>query len=242
MVTAASRWRWRICAVPREPGGGGAPAIQFTPDAVSADTLERFPWAHSDRAFAGVDVHDVEANPRRQSKALSLSDREAVHAVVRADDAAGGVADGAGGADGAVGFEKGIVVAVGDEADLVAVGLLGDGEIELARERADSRLVERTDREERVRELILRQREEKIRLILRGIDAALEQVLRRPLPPRRERSGRSPPGVRRAPRRARRAWRTSDRRCSARTESACGRWRTRARSSTRRSRRTAARN
>ena len=73
-------------------------------------------------------------------------------------------------------FEKGIVVAVGDEADLVAVGLLGDGEIELARERADSRLVERADREERVRELILRQREEEIRLILRGIDAALEQV------------------------------------------------------------------
>jgi hypothetical protein len=104
--------------------------------------------AYCDRALAGVDVHDVEANPRRQSKSLSLSDRETVHAVVRADDAAGGVADGARGADSAVGLEKGIVVAVGDEADLVAVGLLGDGKIELARERADSRLVERTDGKE----------------------------------------------------------------------------------------------
>ena len=120
-------------------------------------------------------------------------------------------------------FEKGRVVAVGDEADLVAVGLLGDGEAELARERADRRLVERADREQRVRELLLRQREEEIRLILRRIDAALEQVRPAGLAPRRGRSGRSPPGVRRAPRRARRAWRTSDRRCSARTESACGR-------------------
>ena len=163
--------------MPREPGWRRRSGDPVHAGCRQRHTLERFPWPHSDRAFAGVDVHDVEANPRRQSKALSLSDREAVHAVVRADDAAGGVADGAGGADGAVRFEKGIVVAVGDEADLVAVGLLRDGEIELARQRADSRLVERTDREERVRELILRQREEKIRLILRGIDAALEQVL-----------------------------------------------------------------
>ena len=60
------------------------------------------------------------------------------------------------------------VVAVGDEADLVAVRLVGDGEAEPRRMRADGGLVERADREQRVRELLLRQREEEVRLILGG--------------------------------------------------------------------------
>ena len=68
----------------------------------------------------------------------------------------------------AVRLEKRRVIAVGDEADLVAVRLVRDGKAELARKRADGRLVERADRKRRVRQLGLRQREEEVRLILRA--------------------------------------------------------------------------
>ena len=52
-------------------------------------------------------------------------------------------------------LEKRRVVAVGDEADLVAVRLVGDAQPELARLLAHRRLVEIADREHRVRELRL---------------------------------------------------------------------------------------
>ena len=52
-------------------------------------------------------------------------------------------------------LEKPGVIAVGDEADLVAVRLLGDGQPELARLLADGGLVELADREQRVRQLRL---------------------------------------------------------------------------------------
>ena len=58
------------------------------------------------------------------------------------------------------------MIAVGHEADLVAVGFLGDAETQLTRMLADLRLVERTDRKHGVRELRLRQREEEVRLVL----------------------------------------------------------------------------
>jgi hypothetical protein len=62
------------------------------------------------------------------------------------------------------------------EADLVAVGLVRDSQPQLPRQRPYFRLLERTDGKHRVRELILRQREQEIGLILRRIDAALEDV------------------------------------------------------------------
>ena len=72
-------------------------------------------------------------------------------------------------------------------------------------------------------ELLLRQREQEVRLVLRGIDAALQQIAAgRPRRARRARSGRSRPRRRRSRARARAASRTSGRCCSARTESACG--------------------
>ena len=94
----------------------------------------------------------------------------------RADDLARDVADGAARHVRALPLEERRVVAVGHEADLVAVGLFGDRQAELARVLADRRLVERADREHRVRELRLVQREEEVRLILRRIDAALQAV------------------------------------------------------------------
>jgi hypothetical protein len=76
----------------------------------------------------------------------------------------------------AVALEKRCVAAVGHEADLVAVRLVGDRQPELARLRAHGRLVEIADREHRVRQLLLIQRKEKVRLILGGIGAAFQPV------------------------------------------------------------------
>ena len=69
------------------------------------------------------------------------------------------------------------MVAVGDEADLVAVRLLRDRQAERAGVLADRRLLEAADRKHRVGELRLRQREEEVRLILGRIGAAQEPIL-----------------------------------------------------------------
>ena len=67
------------------------------------------------------------------------------------------------------------VVVVGDEADLLAVRLVGDGQLPSPRVLADRILGTIAHREHRVRELLLRQREQEIRLILGRIDGAPEQ-------------------------------------------------------------------
>src|SRR5699024_12199073 len=79
----------------------------------------------------GVDVHDVAGGAVRSrlldAQALALTDREAMGAAVRAqhgavlvEDLPGGFAE--------VAFEEAARVPVGDEADVVAVGLRGDAE------------------------------------------------------------------------------------------------------------------
>ena len=100
------------------------------------------------------------------------------------------------------------VVAVGHEADLLAVGLVGDREPEPARLGAHGRLRQRAHREQRSRQLLLRQREQEVRLVLVAIDAALEQpssVVRRA---RCARSGRWRRARSRIPGHARAASRT----------------------------------
>ena len=67
------------------------------------------------------------------------------------------------------------VVAVGHEADLLAVGLVGDQQSEPARLGAHVRLRQRAHRKHRAGQLLLRQREQEVRLVLVAIDAALEQ-------------------------------------------------------------------
>src|SRR5690606_23387524 len=64
------------------------------------------------------------------------------------------------------------VVAVGHEADLHALGLVGGGQAERAGTRAHLLLVERADREARRRELRGAEVEEEVRLVLRGVRAA----------------------------------------------------------------------
>ena len=68
------------------------------------------------------------------------------------------------------------VVAVGNEADFLAVGLLGDRQPEAARDVANRVLRQIADGEARARQLLLREREQEIRLILRRIEAAAKHV------------------------------------------------------------------
>ncbi len=68
------------------------------------------------------------------------------------------------------------VIAPRNEADLVAVRLVGDRQIQVPRELAHRGLVERPHREDRVRQLRLRQGEEKIGLVLVRIEAAEESI------------------------------------------------------------------
>src|SRR5262245_15828767 len=64
------------------------------------------------------------------------------------------------------------VVAVRNETDLLAVGLVGDEKLEPPRLLPDLRLRQRADGEERTGQLLLREREQEVRLILLGIGAA----------------------------------------------------------------------
>ena len=73
-----------------------------------------------------------------------------------------------------VGLEEGVVVAAGDEADLLGVGLGGDGEAGFGGHLADVGLLHLAEGEEGAGELILRETEEEIRLVLGLVGGAGE--------------------------------------------------------------------
>src|SRR5581483_2634404 len=107
---------------------------------------------------------------------LPLADGEAMHAAVRAEFTTTLVDDRPAAFDRRIlARDERRIVAVGDEADLLAVGLVGDDQSEPPRLLAHIRLHQRADGEYRPRELILREREQEVRLILLDIRAALEQ-------------------------------------------------------------------
>ncbi len=93
---------------------------------------------------------------------LALTHCEAMDAGVTADDFAGGGDQLAGGVRELlalfveVGLEEGVVVAAGDEADLLRVGLGGYVEAGVGGHDTDGGLVHLTEREEGARELVLR--------------------------------------------------------------------------------------
>src|SRR4051812_25586671 len=97
-----------------------------------------------------------------------------MRAGVRAEDATGLVDDLAdrGRARAGDPLDEARVVAVGDEADLLRLGLVGVGKAEPARDRADLILVHLAERELDVLEIVGRRREEKIGLVLFGIRGA----------------------------------------------------------------------
>src|SRR5271170_6833109 len=73
-----------------------------------------------------------------------------------------------------VGVDELLIVAAGNEADLLRVGLVGGGDAELVRNLADARLGVAAERKESARELLLGEAEEEIGLVLAGVGGALE--------------------------------------------------------------------
>ena len=72
-------------------------------------------------------------------------------------------------------LHEGRVVAIANEADLLAVRLVGDGKTKSSRLLAHLGLDQAADRKDGTGELILRQREQEVRLVLARIGAALQQ-------------------------------------------------------------------
>ncbi len=73
-----------------------------------------------------------------------------------------------------VGGEEGGVVAAGDEADLLRIGLGGDGEARLGGQLADGWLLHFAEGKEGVAELVLSEAEEEVGLVFRAIGGAGE--------------------------------------------------------------------
>ena len=123
--------------------------------------------------FTAARTGDVGAPPAIQftREALTLADREAVHAGVLAEDTTVAVANEPVVQGVRTACDEFRVLSGGHEANLLAVLLLRNGQSQLTRFLSDGGLVEVSDRELRARELRLRQREEEIRLILGAIDA-----------------------------------------------------------------------
>src|SRR3954451_21767159 len=100
-----------------------------------------------------------------------------MNAAVSAQDVAGFVVEHpvARGGGGAPGDERAVVV-VRDGTDFLAVRLVGDRQPVLPRVLADLLLRQGADPEDRARGLLLRGREEEIRLVLRPVEAAPQKV------------------------------------------------------------------
>ena len=172
----------------------------------------------------GTNRQDVQRLAGGEAQSLALADREAMHAAVRPDDCAVAADERAGSLQlGRRALDERGIVAVRDEADLLAVRLGRDAELESPRVLADCLLVEMADREPGARQLLLREREQEVGLILGRVERRAAARRCRPSRARCARSARWRGHRRQIRAPARAASKTSGRHCSARTESACGR-------------------
>ena len=136
--------------------------------------------AYSNAMACGVDLEDVERRGRGDLETLALAYGEAGDTIVMADDGAIGGDEFAGGLGHGlpllfeIGSEELLVVAAGDEADLLRVRLFGESEAALAGHFADFGLGEAAKREEGVSELLLGEAEEEVSLVLGEIGRTLE--------------------------------------------------------------------
>src|SRR5699024_1217017 len=121
-----------------------------------------------DVAGPPVETGAVEAEP------AALTDGEAVGPPVPADDLAGALVDDLALLLAEALGEPAAGVAVGDEADVVAVRLLGHGEAALGRLDADVGLRRVPEGEEGPRELVLVEHPEDVGLVLGRVDGAVQ--------------------------------------------------------------------
>src|SRR5207248_3601205 len=127
------------------------------------------------------DLNHIQRRASSHTKALALSNGEVVNAgmlanyfAIRGYQFASGVRQSIA-ALGKIGIKKILVVAAGDEADLLRIGLFGEREAVLASQFANLRLGHLSQRKERSAELLLGEAEEKISLILGAVVRALKQ-------------------------------------------------------------------
>jgi hypothetical protein len=76
---------------------------------------------------------------------------------------------------GEIGFEKALVVAAGDEADFLRVGLFGNHEVVLAGQFAHLGLGHAAERKQGAAQLLLRQAKEEISLVFGFVGRTLQQ-------------------------------------------------------------------
>src|SRR5208282_2313022 len=128
-------------------------------------------------ARVGANLADVQALPAGNTEPAALPDGESVHArvsgqasSVAVDDRSGAELRGI-----ALPLDKTGVVAVGNEADFLALRLVRGDKAQSARAGANFGLGHRTNRKQGSREFVLTQREQKIRLIL-GLVGGAQQM------------------------------------------------------------------
>ena len=160
-------------ALQRHPGRGSGAAPAW-PDRLEALDGQRRARTDGHRAGDRLDVEHVAGasvrSGRADAEALALADRVAPAALVLAEHVAAGVDDGSTTVDVAQLLgEPAAGVAVADEADVVAVRLVGDGQTTPVGLLADDPLRGVAQREHRVRELVLGEHAEDVGLVLRHV-------------------------------------------------------------------------
>src|SRR6266404_9484097 len=133
-----------------------------------------------------LDLNHVQRRAGRYTETLALADREVVNSGVLANHFAvccyhltanhfarnfrrtvALLAE--------IGFEKALIVAAGDEADFLRIGLFGNHQLVLAGKFAHLRLCHAAEREQSAAQLLLRKAEEEVRLVFGLVGWALQQ-------------------------------------------------------------------
>ncbi len=162
--------------------GLGAGVLDLSLLAQPVDFLQRTPRdqqslarAHDHPAAVGVDLHHEQRIAHRHVQPPTLSDGiagdpfvAAQHPAVQMDDVPRL------GALRAQAIDHGGVSPLGDEADVLAVGLLGDGQTQFGRRAADLALGQVTEREAQIVQLLGRGGEQEIALVARRIGGAAQ--------------------------------------------------------------------
>src|SRR5689334_22558531 len=163
---------------------GLAQVVESDPVEVAGDEAagEEFIIAADGHLAAdAVDLDDVERRAGGDAQSLALADGEVVNAVMTAEDAAIAGDEFAGGVRellallGEIRVNEALVVAAGDEADLLRVGLFRQRQAVLAGELAHLRLAHFAQRKARAAELLLREAKKKVRMVLGGVGGAAQK-------------------------------------------------------------------
>src|SRR5713101_7999104 len=143
--------------------------------------IELFVLADDDLASVSLDLEDVERRAGGDAQPLALADGEIVNARMLADDTPVGSDHLAGSLErrlallGQVGIKEALVVSPGHETDFLRVRLFGDHQRVLAGELTDFGLGHPAQRKHSPAELLLREPEEEIGLVLTLVRRTLQE-------------------------------------------------------------------